>query len=205
MATQGKSIQAQASPVALLSRREQISILSRSDIFRLKPEEWSKVSARLMELEEIYPSEIRFSEDYKKEEMTREGSIALLARADGKIIGEAYGSPLSSLRDEELAEDNEELAAFKQMFKRYVQTEPSVFYLMAYDVDPEYRERGTGTALSIALMRGAAQAGFSIFASHSKEPTSANIARRLGGKAIFSYPDWYGTKSTYTLVEARIS
>lgn len=170
----------------------------------LDPKGWDSLETPIMALETAcYHPNIQFERDYKKEEMTKKGAVALLVMKDGKVIGEVYGSPLSTMKDE-LDADNKELRAFEELFERFRGKEGKVFYCMGISVLPEYQGRGIGTKLEEELVRMVKAAGYESFVLHAHEGPSEKIAKRLGAGFVKTYQNWYDTGDTYYLLEKTL-
>ncbi len=172
-----------------------VGSLDKARLIVLDHGDFSKHEDEIMRLEEIFHENIRFDKEYKKNEMTKEGAIALLVELDGRIIAEAYGSPLSTLRGE-LREDNTEHVAFADLFARFRGKSKNVFYLMSYGILPKFQRYGIGKELVEEILKRAKAEGFEFVAMHAREGASLQINQKLGAQVLDGYPNWYDTGET---------
>lgn len=76
-------------------------------------------------------------------------------------------------------------------------------YIASVAVHPSWRRRGFGIALQKECLRRAFQRGFLRATGHVQHGALARMG--LGGRALRSFEDWYGTGRTFDYVEISTS
>jgi GNAT superfamily N-acetyltransferase len=150
-----------------------------------------------------FPPELRLDTNEKKEAVSREGAIVLLARMDGKVVGEAYGFSLDTMGEKDDPKDGQRLA-FIELAHRYPGAGNRVFYNYSFAVLPEYQKRGIGTRLKSELIAVAKASGYVFFVDHARDGPSLHIDQHLGARVIKPYRNWYRSGKAHFLCEIKL-
>ena len=144
--------------------------------------------------ESVYPENLRFDLEEKRELFSEPtvGSVYLIA--DGKVIGECYYIDLHQMKDWEPDEDQPEDGLVD-----YYTSPGETLYVYSTTILPEYQHMGFGRMLKTWVLSMAKARGYKYVVGHARSGGSMALNKSFGAKIERSFDNWYGTGETYYL------
>lgn len=152
-----------------------------SEILLVTPEKWGEVKEDIMRIEQVFPNNIRDTEQFYETTVALKSAIFLVAKVDQEVVGYVIGAALENFK---------QIPGIKQ--------DPyfgigNTIYLESIAVASDYQGQGIGKHLRRHFILMAKKKGFSYIASHVPEGCS----ERWNGICLQLFPDWFGTGVPY--------
>ncbi len=150
---------------------------------------FSRFEADILRSEEIFPEEIRETGDDYRQVLAAAGSFGLIAHLEGAYAGNAVGyvPGVEARRELRLAEAGG--------------VDRDLVYLFNIVTMPQFQGCGLGRRLLAAFFDVAAARGFRAVGGHFRGNGSLANFKRLGGRELAGFDDWFGTGERYVYCE----
>lgn len=150
---------------------------------------FSRHEADILRSEALFPEAIRETSEGYLNILRGEGSIGLVARWGTEYVGNAVGfAPV--------AQDRREL-----LLVEAGADENGLVYLFNIVTLPDFQGRGVGRLLLGEFMARAAAQGFRKIGGHFRGNGSLANFKRMGGRELAAFDDWFGTGERYLYCE----